>query len=445
MDVQTDSFGHRTAICPACGTTMDLGQGQKQKTQPKQTTFQQGQPQVVQVNIPATSWGTQNSSSGGCGGCLGTLAVFGGIGVITIGIVFAVIFAQAGSLEEAWEDVQNSVSSVFSPPEKLTIPDEIYTVSTGNNVSSLAYTPDGEWLFAGTDEGEVVVWETTDQSEVNRWVIDQYWDIESLAISANGSYLAVADSNEVYVYNISDPRNEQLVWSNDNIGSVYDAEFTADNVYLLTAHSQDGVKVWNLETGAFVREMNSNGYTRHISVSSDSKYVATVYSNDGLRIWDIETGELFKNLSFSGLADYPLQFSPDGEWLAALTNDEVYLFSTETWERKEILTSSETIFSPRAIAFSPDSKYLAAVEFFRVGVVWEVDSGQIEVFFEDIETGEDLVFSSDSARVASIGGYYNDVTQDGNGNQIRVWHVFDEESSEDTIDVTPTPSPTPAQ
>jgi serine/threonine-protein kinase len=108
---------------------------------------------------------------------------------------------------------------------------------------------------------------------------------------------------------------------------------------------------------------------RKSAVSDDNRYAAIAgWERGGATVWDAKSGAKLADLGV-GLCGV-LQFSPDGQFLAA-TPDGVTLWRTSDWRRTCQLHSKGTTPTGLGIAFSPDSRVLAVGQI--NGVVTLVD------------------------------------------------------------------------
>lgn len=125
-------------------------------------------------------------------------------------------------------------------------------------------------------------------------------------------------------------------------------------------------------------------------------------------LWKTADGTLDRRLS--GLAErvYDIAYSPDGKWLATASGDPGQFGSVKLWTAepsgggKPARDLLESIDCALAVAFSPDSKRVAAAGADRAVHVWEVDSGKEIVMIEDhADWVFDIAFSPDGKRIAT--------------------------------------------
>jgi WD40 repeat protein len=125
-------------------------------------------------------------------------------------------------------------------------------------------------------------------------------------------------------------------------------------------------------------------------------------------LWKTSDGTLARRLQ--GLAErvYEVAYSADGKWLAVASGDpgqfgSVKLFTAEPdgsgKPARELLETTDSVL---AVAFSPDSKRVAAAGADRALRIWEVATGKLLALIEDhADWVTDLAFSPDGKRIAT--------------------------------------------
>ncbi|HEX8200113.1 MAG TPA: c-type cytochrome domain-containing protein [Isosphaeraceae bacterium] len=127
-----------------------------------------------------------------------------------------------------------------------------------------------------------------------------------------------------------------------------------------------------------------------------------------LTAWKVADGSLLRRISGQAERVYDVAYSPDGHWLATASGDPgqfgiAKLLKVEpdgsTGPARDLVESTDSVF---AVAFSPDSKLVAAAGADRAIRIWEVDSGKLLATIEDhADWIFDLAFSPDGKQLAS--------------------------------------------
>ena len=102
-----------------------------------------------------------------------------------------------------------------------------------------------------------------------------------------------------------------------------------------------------------------------------------------------------------------LQYSPDGTVLAVASSIGIWLYDTETYKERTLLTEHRSI---RHLSFSPDGRTLASTSWGLDGItLWDVETGTHRKGLIQFESsGSSLSFSPDGRTLAS-GGRFEDI------------------------------------
>ncbi len=210
-----------------------------------------------------------------------------------------------------------------------------------------------------------------------------------------------------------------------------------------------------------------------LAFSPDGTTLATAGDHE-VNLWRLLHATLTRRLR--GLAErvYDIVYSPDGKWLATASGDPGRYGSVQLWVAepggggkpvRDLLESNDAVFT---VAFSADSKHLAAAGSDRAVRVWEVETGKLLRTIEDHSDwilglafspdGEHLATASrdktskvfdlqkrESEALATFTGHGETVyavafTPDGKkvvtgggDNLVRVWNPWDEAKQTDVL------------
>ncbi len=142
-----------------------------------------------------------------------------------------------------------------------------------------------------------------------------------------------------------------------------------------------------------------------LAFSPDGQEVAASGYHE-VTLWKTADGLLDRRLP--GLAEriYEVAYSPDGHWMATASGDPGQFGAVTLWIAepsgggkpvRDLLETNDSVF---AVAFSPDSKRLAAAGADRAIRIWEVESGKQVALIEDhADWILDVAFSPDGKRL----------------------------------------------
>lgn len=240
-------------------------------------------------------------------------------------------------------------------------------------VNSLAFSPNGQVLAVGDDEGNIRRWDLTTGEA--RPVLDAHpgtW-VTSVVFSPDGE--KIASGSRKGLAKVWDAATGEeihtLVVHGDG---VRDVVFSADGQRLATV-SRPTVKVWDVDTGEEIAAVH--GYTEGVNDLAFFSDGETLISgtSDRLRLWDVQAGEEVGVLSDPELWINSLAVAPDGQTLALGGHDEVRLWDIVRGVQTSVLLghTSSTVWD---VAFSPDGQLLASGSQDQTARLWDVSAAE---------------------------------------------------------------------
>ncbi len=248
---------------------------------------------------------------------------------------------------------------------------------------------------------------STSASYENLWVYLMSEAPYSVAISANGTYIAAGGysgfaSRDVFLFNST----HNFLWSYDvggTLGYINDVDISADGVYIAAADDTSDVVLLNRTDQEMWRNTTYDGYS--IKISEDGNYVVAGDTNGQIMLYEI----LNENFIWSYDADDRVQdvdISENGKYfVTGDDNNNVTLFdkdsSTPIWN----YTTNGDVLS---VAMSADGRYIAAstdnvrIYFFEntsSTPVWDYGTAFDAVSVAISADGENIVFGYASGQI----------------------------------------------
>jgi WD40 repeat protein len=207
---------------------------------------------------------------------------------------------------------------------------------------NVAFSPDGTLLAAAEWTGTLLLWRTADWGEPVRVPLGLGNDIWSLAFSPNGRYLAAGGRLGMAIWKVAGaagrPRLERLVkpWPTWTTALAFSPDSR-----LVACDANEPLRIWDVEEGRArpipPRELVGGALT--LTFLPVSGLLALVSKTSVPEVWDLKTNRLVCVLKPEVSGRRRLQFgwavaaSDDGEWLAV----NGMPVSIHDWTRKELL------------------------------------------------------------------------------------------------------------
>ena len=174
-------------------------------------------------------------------------------------------------------------------PQKFTVFDDVDSIKLlmtlgghGDDVNSVAISPDGRYIVSGSRDRTVRIWDINSGDLLRTLGGHEWGGVNSVAISPDSRYI-VSGGGRV----------------------------------LIDPFTDSAVQIWDINSGDLLMTLEGHEESvRSVAISPDGRYIV---SGDGktVRIWDINSGDLLMTLEGHKGGVNSVAISPDGRYIVS--------------------------------------------------------------------------------------------------------------------------------
>jgi WD40 repeat protein len=361
--------------------------------------------------------------------------------------------ALTGKTLTSYRDHAKYVSAVAWSPDDNSIVTTAYGAAVWNskssevslrfgdtlsNINDISVAPGGKYV-ASTAHDEIQVWDArtgTKQFAYHGHNDEQGGFVSSIAWSPDGAHIASVCSIDaarhsghrarIHLWQTTGETPGSLVsnWT-CHADAVHELCWSPDGLRLASSSFDGTVQIWQAATGAPVLTYDSEGgHCVALAWSSDGRTMATscwyrdkdayqgknvakrlaaqlTHTSNTVFVWNADTGETLTTYTEHSENARALAWSPDGRFIASGGGDQ----SVRIWEAlsgKTLLTLRGHQESVTTVAWSPDGRTVASGSWDKTIRVWDAATGEL-IFTYTGHTGsiEKLVWLPDSKHIVS--------------------------------------------
>jgi len=279
-------------------------------------------------------------------------------------------------------------------------------------ILSVTFNPSGKLLAAGTTDGEIRLWQTTDGTPLLTCQGHTDW-VWSVVFSPDGTILASGSQDKtIRLWDVSTGQCLKIL--QEHSSWIRSVAFSPDGTILASGSEDQTIRLWDVSTGQCLKILQEHSsFVRSVAFSPDGTILASGSEDKTVRLWDVSTGECRKILQGHTNRICSVAFDPKARLLASGGHDQtIRLWDVSTGQCLEILQGhTNWIYS---VAFNPNGNLLATGSVDQTIRLWDVNTGQcLKILQGHTNRVRSATFSSDGTLLAS-----------GSEDQtIRLWDV----------------------
>ncbi len=164
------------------------------------------------------------------------------------------------------------------------------SLKASNEVSSLAFSPDGKLLAAGSYDCKTHLYNLETGQEVNSFTSSNV--VTSVAFSPDGKLLAAGSYDcKTHLYNLERGQEVNSFTSSIVVTSV---AFSPDGKFLAAGSNDSKKNLYNLERGQEVNSFGSENVVTSVAFSPDGKFLAAGSRDSKTYLYNLERGQEVK-------------------------------------------------------------------------------------------------------------------------------------------------------
>jgi WD40 repeat protein len=275
-------------------------------------------------------------------------------------------------------------------------------------VSAVKFNPDGSRIISSSYDKTIRVWDSLDGRVILQPLRGHNNAILSIAVSPDGEWIASCSSDQTIRVWVAETGVHRLclqLSQQKQYGHPMEVVFFPDSTHIASMWADNRVRLWDTISGALLSVSSEHKDSFCMTISPSGEQLAIGYDDATIGLWNIifesaEDGPSHKHNS-NGHTTRAI-FSPDGNQIALITNDDVTIQDAHCGEVLSQLPGHDGYID--AIAFSPDGNYIASGSHGGTICVW--DTILETVTFPPLQshdTIDSLAFSPDGSQIVSGG------------------------------------------
>jgi WD40 repeat protein len=160
------------------------------------------------------------------------------------------------------------------------------------------FAPDGRYLYSGSDDKTVIVWDLMTGKQVNTIMNGQ--PVSAIAPTNDVKLVYIAGAEpKIKLYHMLSGKVLKTLDGHTDV--VNDIAITNDGKYMVSGSNDKTARIWDLTTGKQIRILPVDCWkVTTISISNDNSYVTTGCNDGSVKVWELKTGKLINHIDFTG-------------------------------------------------------------------------------------------------------------------------------------------------
>ncbi|WLR50661.1 hypothetical protein LC040_15545 [Bacillus tianshenii] len=163
-----------------------------------------------------------------------------------------------------------------------------------SNVSAIAYSPDGDLVVSGTEDGEMIIWYAKSGAVIEQ--IPAHSDeVTDILFTYNGKTIITASSDQT-IKMWDTTSGSELITLEGHTGTIAALTIVDNGDTLVSGDSNGGLFFWDIGTGIELSSVTMPGGVTDIAYLEDDEILAIALDNNNLQLRNAENGSYIRNI-----------------------------------------------------------------------------------------------------------------------------------------------------
>ncbi|MBE0685805.1 MAG: hypothetical protein IH585_07375, partial [Anaerolineaceae bacterium] len=247
-------------------------------------------------------------------------------------------------------------------------------------ITACACHPNGLFIASGSEDGTIRTW-NIETGQLLRTIQDQTGTVTACAFSSDGRWFAYSGSgSRLWVRELQRGQILKILE-----GSTTGCTFSPDGNLIISTAENDTLRVWEIDSNRTMTMKGHTGKVRACACFPDGRFILTASDDWTLKVWELPAPQAMSNYKEKSVRieknnfskDAIIGYSQDGRFVVYADDRNVYKFDTEANQRTlnlgHMIGKADGYLwgDPHkpSCQFSPDGRYIAFYELFRLKLV----------------------------------------------------------------------------
>lgn len=155
------------------------------------------------------------------------------------------------------------------------------------SISSVDFSPDGQYLVAAGNEGTIWIWDTSTGQLIHDYAIhDKATYVRQASFESKDVVLSCGDDGTIRIYDFR-TKAERLVIREPS--EIYGISIIPDLSWVVSEGAS--IKIWSTTTGALIQTVAKGIQTRQVVASESGRFIVAARYDGQVQLWDREGNE----------------------------------------------------------------------------------------------------------------------------------------------------------